>query len=172
MMKQRIARVSLIGMLIFGLLLGGQILYKNNWTNGQLAKDSRAISGILSAQVVTENGRQILEVKVDRVQNLEKVGEQLESIAGQRPIRFNDQRTPELENVLAQMEFPLQESVARGNFTEMQQKLQDLAVQAGVTLELSMDDEGIYVTLTKGEGQLVEVIERHAQGKFLKSVKQ
>ncbi|WP_434512685.1 hypothetical protein [Desulfitobacterium sp. AusDCA] len=169
MMKQRIARVSLIGMLIFGLLLGGQILYKNNWTNGQLVKDSRQISGVLSAQVVTENGQQILEVKVDHVQNLKKVGEQLENIAGQRPIRFNDQRTPELEKVLAQMEFPLQESVARGNFTEMQQKLQELADQAGVTLELSMDNEGIYLNLTKGQAQLVEVIERHAQGKFLES---
>ncbi|WP_425802319.1 hypothetical protein ACHOLT_15215 [Desulfitobacterium sp. Sab5] len=169
MMKQRIARVSLIGMLIFGLLLGGQILYKNNWTNGQLVKDSRQISGVLSAQVVTENGQQILEVKVDHVQNLKKVGEQLENIAGQRPIRFNDQRTPELEKVLAQMEFPLQESVARGNFTEMQRKLQELADQAGVTLELSMDNEGIYLNLTKGQAQLVEVIERHAQGKFLES---
>lgn len=172
MMKQRIARVSLIGILIFGLLLGGQILYRNNWTNGQLTKDSREISGVQSAQVLTENGRQILEVKVDHVQNLEKVGKQLESIAGQRPIRFNDQRTSELEKVLAQMEFPLQESVARGNFTEMQQKLQLLADQAGVTLELSMDDEGIYLNLTKGEAQLVEVIERHAQGKFLESERQ
>lgn len=172
MMRQRIARVSLSGILIFGLLLGGQILYKDIWTNGQLDKDSRQISGVLSAQVVSENGRQVLEVKTDHLQNLEKVGQQLESIAGQRPIRFNDQRSPELENVLAQMEFPLQESIARGNFTEMQQKLQDLADRAGVTIELSMDNEKIYLNLTKGEDQLVEVIERHAQGKFLESVKQ
>lgn len=172
MMKQRIARVSLTGILIFGLLLGCQILYKNVWTNGQLDKDSRQISGVLSAQVVSENGQQVLEVKTDHLQNLDKVGQQLESIAGQRPIRFMDQRSPELEKVLAQMEFPLQESVARGNFTEMQQKLQDLADQAGIKMELSMDSEEIYLNLTKGDAQLVEVLERHAQGKFLESVKQ
>lgn len=172
MMKQRIARVSLTGILIFGLLLGGQILYKNIWTNGQLDKDSRQISGVLSAQVVSENGQQVLEVKTDHLQNLDKVGQQLESIAGQRPIRFMDQRSPELEKVLAQMEFPLQESVARGNFTEMQQKLQDLAGQAGIKMELSMDSEEIYLNLTKGDAQLVEILERHAQGKFLESVKQ
>lgn len=172
MMKQRIARVSLTGILIFGLLLGGQILYKNIWTNGQLDKDSRRISGILSAQVVSENGQQVFEVKTDHLQNLDKVGQQLESIAGQRPIRFMDQRSPELEKVLAQMEFPLQESIARGNFTEMQQKLQDLADQAGIKMELSMDSEEIYLNLTKGDAQLVEVLERHAQGKFLESVKQ
>lgn len=171
MMKQRIARVSVIGILIFGLLLSGNILYNNNWINGQLAKDTHEISGVLSAQVVSENGRQILEVKTDHLQNLEKVGQQLKSIAGQRPIRFMDQRSPELEKVLAQMEFPLQESIARGNFTEMQQKLQGLADRAGVTMELSMDNEEIYLNLTKGEDQLVEVIERHAQGKFLESVK-
>lgn len=171
MMKQRIARVSVIGILIFGLLLSGNILYNNNWINGQLVKDTHEISGVLSAQVVSENGRQILEVKTDHLQNLDKVGQQLESIAGQRPIRFMDQRSPELEKVLAQMEFPLQESIARGNFTEMQQKLQGLADRAGVTMELSMDNEEIYLNLTKGEDQLVEVIERHAQGKFLESVK-
>lgn len=172
MTKQRIARISLVGILIFGLLLGGQIIYKKNWVDQQLAKESRQISGVLSAQVVSENSQSFIEVTTNYLQNLSKAGQQLEAIAGQRPIRFKDQRTPELEKLLAQMEFPLQEGIIRGNFTQMEQTVQQQAAQAGVTLDLSIDSEGIYVNLTQGQAQLLEVVERHAQGRFLPSISQ
>lgn len=169
MTKQRILRISLAGILIFGLLLGGQIIYKNNWVNGQLSKNSSQLSGVISAQVITDNHQKVLEVTTDHVQNLAKVGEQLEIIAGQYPIRLKDQRTPELEKLLNQMEFPIQEAMARGNYTQMEETLQQLASQTGVSLELSMDSEGIYVNLTQGQAQLLEVVERNGQHKFLSS---
>ncbi|HVJ49510.1 hypothetical protein [Desulfitobacterium sp.] len=172
MMKQRIARISLVGILIFGLLLGGQFIYKNNWVNGHLAKDSQQISGVLSAQVVSENGQQILEVTTDHLQNLAEVEQQLEKLAGQRPIRLKDQRTPELEKLLAKMEFPLQEGIARGDFVQMEQTLQQQAAQTGVTIDLSMNNEKIFLNLTQGQAQLLEVVERSTQGKFLASVSQ
>lgn len=172
MMKQRIMRISLGGILVFGLLLGGQILYKNNWVNGQLAQNSRQISGVISAQMTADNGHEVLEVTTNHVQNLAEVGQQLETLAGQHPIRLKDQRTLELEKLLAKMEFPLQEGIARGNFTQMEETLQQQASQAGVTLELSMDSEEIFLNLTQGQAQLLEVVERTGQGKFLPSVSQ
>ncbi|AHF06644.1 hypothetical protein DESME_05935 [Desulfitobacterium metallireducens DSM 15288] len=169
MMKQRILRISFVGILAFGLLLGGQILYRTNWVNGQLAQNSRQISGVISAQITAENGQKVLEVTTNHVQNLEKVGQQLETLAGENPIRLKDQRTPELERLMAKMEFPLQEGITQGNFTQMEETLQQQATQARVDLELSMNSEGIYVNLTQGQAQLLEVIERPGQGKFLPS---
>lgn len=172
MMKQKILRISLAGILVFGILLGGQILYSNNWVNGKLAQNSRQINGVILAQLTAENGQKVLEVTTNHVQNLERVKQQLETLAGQHPIRLKDQRTPELEKLLAKMEFPLQEGIALGNFTQMEATLQQQAAQAGVNLELAMDGEGIYVNLTQGQDQLLEVIERPGQGKFLPSVSQ
>lgn len=172
MTKQRMARISLVGIVIFGLLLSGQIIYKNNWIDGQLAKNSRQISGVQSAQVMSENGLQVLEVTTNHIQNLSNVSQQLENIAGKRPIRFKDQRNAELEKVFSQMEFPLQEGITRGNFTQMEQTLQQQAVQAGMTLNITMDSDAIYLTLTKGQAQLVQVVERHGQEKFLNSISQ
>jgi hypothetical protein len=172
MTKQRIMRISLVGILVFGLLLGGQILYRNNWVNSQLTQNSRQISGVVSAQIITDNGQKVLEVTTNHVQNLENVGQQLQALAGQQPIRLKDQRTPELEKLLAKMEFPLQEAITRGNFSQMEETLQQMASQAGVSLELSMDSKGIYVNLTQGEAQLLEVIQRTGQDKFLPSESQ
>lgn len=169
MMKQRILRISLVGILVFGLLVGGQILYRNNWVNGQLSQNSSQIGGVISAQVITDNNQKVLEVTTDQVQNLAKVGQQLEIIAGKYPIRLKDQRTPELESLLNQMKFPIEEAIARGNYTQMEETLQHLASQAEVSLELSMDSEGIYVNLTQGQAQLLEVVERNGQDKYLSS---
>ena len=70
------------------------------------------------------------------------------------------------------MQFALQEGMARGNFTEMAQNVRTQAEKAGVQLELEMDNDAIYVVLNQGDAQLIEVIERHGQVKFLPSEKQ
>ncbi|MEA4901262.1 hypothetical protein [Desulfitobacterium sp.] len=169
MMRQRIMRVSLVSILVFGLLLGGQIIYRNTYTNGQLNKNGRQIPGVVSAELISENGQKVLEVTTNHIEDFEKAGQQLETLAGEHPIRIKDQRTPELEKLMSQMQFSLQEGIVRGNFTQMEEMLQQLASQAGVTLELSMDSEGIYVNLTQGQAQLLEVVERPGQGKYLQS---
>lgn len=169
MTKQRVAVISLVGILVFSLLLGGQLIYKNKWVNGTLMQESQEIPGVISAQVVTRDGQSELQVKTGEVEDLQKVSLQLQKIAGKHPILFIDQRTKDLEQVFQQMQFPLQESIVRGNFTEMEQRIKELAQQSGVELSLTMDSEAIYLTLSKDQNQLVAVIERHGQGKFLPS---
>lgn len=169
MTKQRIALISLIGVLVFGLLLGGQLVYKNKWVNGTLTKESQQIQGVLSATIATYDGQSELVAQTSGIDNLQKTSLELQRISGMRPIRFVDQRTPELERTFQQMQFPIQEGIVRGNFTEMEQTLRVLADKNGAKMSLSMDNSAIYLTLTKEEGQLVAVLERHGQGIFLPS---
>ncbi len=169
MTKQRIALISLIGILVFGLLLGGQLVYKNKWVNGTLTKESQRIQGVLSAKIATYDGQSELVVQTSGIDNLQKASLELQRISGMRPIRFVDQRTPELENIFQKMQFPIQEGIVRGNFTEMEQTLRELADKNEVNLSLAMDNSAIYLTLTKEESQLVAVLERHGQGTFLQS---
>jgi len=70
------------------------------------------------------------------------------------------------------MQFALQEGLADGNFTGMQQKVKILADKAGIKLELEIDNDAIYVNLNQGNAQLLEVIERHGQVKYLPTQKQ
>ena len=168
MMKQRVAIISLSSLLVFGILLGGQILYQRNWQDAGLMQQSEKIPGVVSVRTVNLNsGQQELDVVTKNVANLRQTALQLEQVAGNRPIRLLDQRSPQLENLLDQMEFALQEGIARGNFTAMAATAQGEAAKAGAKLDLAMDSDNIYLTLDQGNAQLVEVLERHGQGHFL-----
>lgn len=167
MTKQRITLISLVGLLVLVLLLGGQILYKKNWIDANLLHSSQQIAGVQSAKIVEVNGQQELDVVTNNMTNLREATIKLEELAGKLPIRFLDQRDPQLTALFDQMQFALQEGIARGNFTEMEQIIKKQAQEAGVKLGFTMDNDNLYLTLTKGKSQLVEVLERHDQGQFL-----
>ncbi|MHB8127014.1 MAG: hypothetical protein ACYDEJ_15520 [Desulfitobacteriaceae bacterium] len=169
MTKQRIALISLVGLLVFGLLIVGHILYKKNWLEASMLKQSQQIPGVLSAKIVEVNRQQELDVETKQISDLPKTSKMLEKLAGNMPIRYFDQRNFELEQILNQMQFPLQESITKGNFTEMQGNVKTIAEKYEVQIDLNIDSDQIYLVLNKGEAQLVTVVERHSQTKFLSS---
>ncbi|WP_206811839.1 hypothetical protein [Paradesulfitobacterium ferrireducens] len=171
MTKQRLTLISVVGLLVFSLLFGGQFLYKKNWVDKSIQEQSRQIPGVISATVVQENGQQVLNVATKQIPDLHQAARDLLNLAGGRPIRLLDTRTPKLEQLLNQMQFALQEGVVRGNFTEMAQSVKDQAEKAGVKFDLTMDSDYIYLELNDQDGQLVTVLERRGQGLFLPSAK-
>ncbi len=167
MTKQRITLISLVGLLVFGLLIIGQIIYKKNWLDAPMLQQSQQISGVLSTKIVEVNGQQELDVVTRQMSDLPKTSEMLMKLAPGMPIRYFDQRDFKLEQILNQMQFALQESIIKGNFTEMERNVKSLAEKSGVQLDLDMDSDYLYLVLSKGEAQLVTVFERHNQAKFL-----
>lgn len=170
MTKQRIALISLIAIIVFGSLLGGELVYKKLWINDALSQETMKVHGISSAKMKSIDGKAELLVQTNLIDDLQKVSQQLLQIAGVNPIRLVDHRTPELVNLFQSMQFPIQEGIVNGNFSDMEASLKELAANAGVDLKLTMDNTAIYLTLTREEGQLVAVVERHDQGAFLPSV--
>ena len=170
MTKQRIALISLIAIIVFGSLLGGELVYKRVWINDALSQETMQVHGISSAKMKSIDGKTELLIQTNQIDDLQKVSQQLQQIAGVNPIRLVDRRTPELVNLFQSMQFPIQEGIENGNFSQMKLALQELADEAGVDINLTMDNAAIYLTLTREEGQLVAVIERHDQGAFLPSV--
>jgi TRAP-type uncharacterized transport system substrate-binding protein len=156
---------------VFGLLTGGQILYKKNWLDASVLQQSQEISGVLSAKIVEVNGQQELDVETGKITDLPGTSMMLEKLAGKMPIRYLDQRNDELEQILEQMQFSLQESIVRGNFPEMERNIKVIADNAGVQINLNVDSNNIYLVLNKGEAQLVAVLERNGQARFLTSCK-
>ncbi len=169
MTKERIKVISLVGLLVFGLLLSGRLIYNKKWVDANLIRQSQAIPGVVSVRVVDVGGRQEFDVVTSGVQDLATTSQALTKVAGKLPIRFLDQRNSTLEQVLQQMQFALQEGIARGNYTEMQVRVQEIGQKAGADVGLSMDSDGIYLTLTQGKYQLVSVLDRHGAGTFLPS---
>jgi len=135
-------------------------------------RQSQQISGVISAKVVNNNGLKEMDVVTNKMTNLRQASIGLQKLADNTPIRFFDQNNQALKKVSSQIQFALQEGLATGNFTGMEQKVRIQAEKAGAQLELEIDNDGIYVILNQGNAQLVEVIERHGQAKYLPTEKQ
>ncbi|AFM42117.1 hypothetical protein Desaci_3216 [Desulfosporosinus acidiphilus SJ4] len=169
MTKRRVLIISFVAVIIFGLLIGGKILYQKQWIDSSILTQSQKISGIVSVKTVQGDGQAELDVTTQHIANLRQVSLSLETIVGKEPIRYLDHRNASLTTLFDQMQFPIQEGITRGNFTEMQQSIQTMAKKAGVQVQLQMDSDNIYVLLEQGKAQLIEVVERHDQGQFLPS---
>lgn len=172
MVKQRILLISLVGFLIFGLLLGGKVVYQKKWQDVSIMTKSQEIPGVESAKIVNNEGQKELDVVTNKITNLRLAGVALQKLADNLPIRFFDQNNDALKKVFGQMQFALQEGITTGNFTGMEQTVRVQAEKAGVQLELEIDNNAIYVILNQGDAQLVEVIERHGQVNYLPTEKQ
>ncbi|MFZ3132337.1 MAG: hypothetical protein WA125_14890 [Desulfosporosinus sp.] len=170
--KQRILLISLVGFLIFGLLFGGKVVYQKKWQDVSVLRQSQQIPGVVSAKVVNNYGVKELDVVTNKLTNLRQASLALQKLADNLPIRFLDQNNDALKKVFGQMQFALQEGIAQGNFTEMEQNARVQAEKAGMQLELEIDNDAIYVILNQGDAQLLEVIERHGQVKYLPTEKQ
>ena len=170
--KQRILLISLVGFLIFGLLLGGKVVYQKKWLDVSLLRQSQQIPGVVSAKIVNNNGLKELDVVTNKLTNLRQASLALQKLAANLPIRFLDRNNEALKKVFGQMQFALQEGIAQGDFTGMEQKVRILAERAGIQLELEIDNDAIYVILNQGDAQLLEVIERHGHVKYLPTEKQ
>lgn len=170
--KQRILLISLVGFLIFGLLLGGKVVYQKKWQDVSVLRQSQQIPGVVSAKVANNNGLKELDVVTNKITNLRQASLALQKLADNLPIRFLDRSNDALKKVFGQIQFALQEGIAQGDFTGMEQKVRSQAERAGIQLELEIDNDAIYVILNQGEAQLLEVIERHGQVKYLSTEKQ
>jgi len=111
-------------------------------------------------------------VVTNKMTNLRLAGLALQELDDKLPIRYLDQNNDTLNELFGQMQFAIQEGMARGNFTEMAQNIRSQADKAGVQLELEIDNNALYVILNQEDAQLVEVIERHGQVKYLPTEKQ
>ncbi|MDP4126946.1 MAG: hypothetical protein Q8912_08395 [Bacillota bacterium] len=172
MTRQRILLISFVGILIFGLLLGGTFVYQKKWVDVSILRQSQQIPGVISAKTVENNGQKEMLVTTSHLSNLRTTSQSLEKLAGNLPIRYLDRTNDGLDKLYGQMQFALQEGISRGNFTEMELTVKKQAAEAGVQLILEMDSDAIYVVMNQGDAQLIEVIERHGQEKFLPSEKE
>lgn len=167
MTNRRILIISLVGFLIFALLLGGKVIYQKMWVDSSVLSQSQQIPGVVSAKIINNNSSKEMVVETDQLTNLRQASQELVEVANGVPIRFIDHRNESLEKIFGQIQFALQEGIVRGNFTEMAQNVRTQTEKEGVHLELEMDSNAIYVILNQDQAQLIEVIERNDQGKFL-----
>lgn len=82
MTNRRILLISLVGFLIFGLLLGGKFVYQKQWVDVTILSQSQEIPGVVSAKVESHNGLKEMVVKTNQITNLRQACQILKKVSG------------------------------------------------------------------------------------------
>ncbi|SMC77015.1 hypothetical protein [Sporomusa malonica] len=158
--------------LTLSVLFGGQLLWNKYAVANPINKAFLNIEGIESATVgrLNEQGKNSEQIKIyvklAHVTNLQKLyaemADRLKQVSGGREyeIIIQDNRTPELEQFYYSIHYQIQEAIFTGNFATMAERIESKANSAGVTTQMYVDTQNIYLKITKGTNEMYVVIVR------------
>ena len=169
----RIFKCFLAFIVTLFMLLVGQILWQNYGVNMPLEKSLQSIDGVKN--IVWNKNSKIaepaqIEVTLGNVANIQKTYKEIHQksgkVLGVRPynIIIKDNRTPELENIYNDINYYVQKAISDGDFPLLAQKTEDIAKQVGVSAEVFVDEQYVYIQLNKEDTSLYMVALRYSNG--------
>lgn len=160
--------VLLAALLTGALLFGGHFAYQRFATENPLYVAVLAQPGVKDFTVTESGSGYTLEINVGPVNDLKSTIEtvvQMIEAAGKAPvtaINITDNASRELSEVFYEMHFTLEEAAARGNFTQMKERADTIAQEAGVdTVRIQVADNQLYVQLCQDNHYLYRIINRN-----------
>jgi hypothetical protein len=153
------------------ILYIGQGIWQNYAVDLPLDKALNGIAGV--EKVSWESGNNISDavniyVKLNNTVNLQKSYEEINKTIKQTlknkryALEIKDNRSPELEDTYYGIHYYIQKSIVDGNFPLLEEKVEEKAAAAGAEAKLYVDDQNIYLQLTKSDSTLYAVVARHS----------
>ncbi|MDR3564909.1 MAG: hypothetical protein P4N59_26220 [Negativicutes bacterium] len=152
------------------VLIAGQLLWHQYAVAKPLDKGLQQVQGVEAANW-EEGGRNsdaaVLDVTLGGVENLQKtymaINDTARQALGRKAFRvvLRDHRSPELENLDYQIQYSVQEAMVSGNFTAMAAAVQKAAEGAKTAAKIYVDNQYVYIQLTKDRDALYTVVPRH-----------
>jgi hypothetical protein len=149
------------------LLFGAQFVYDRQAVDQPLVSIYHNVPGVEHVALQnTPSGLQV-DVHLGPVTNLREtylaLRNQVNTVLGGQHFQINliDARTPTLLGDFYQMNGVLEQGIATGQFVAMQQQVQRLGQQEGLTRASAIvDDHYVYVDLVQGKNYLYELLPR------------
>jgi hypothetical protein len=153
----------------FAILGGGQTIWQKFTVAKPLDATLLKIDGVEKA--IRENGDKKddpvkINVTLKNASNLQKTYTAIldgsKSVLGGKrfQVTIADTRTAELEQFEAMVQPHMQEAIATGAFTQMVNRIQELAATKGITAQIFIDSRYMYLQLTKDGAELYQVVPR------------
>lgn len=152
-------------------LYAGQALWRSYAVD--LPLDS-ALSGIDGVEKVTwDSGGNIndtveIDVILGNTANIEKtyneITEKIEEVLKNKNYELNikDNRTAELEQAYHDIHYYVQKAVVDGDFPLLSEKVDEKAAAAGASAEVYVDEQNIYVQISKAGSSLYSITARNS----------
>lgn len=162
----RIPVVIIIIVLVLAVLFGIQYIYHKINVEQPLFKLYSQTKAVQKFDIDNKSGSTIVNIDLKHTDNLGKTYQQIyqttANVLGKNGFKLNikDSRSPELESAYYDMQFIINEALVRGNFSQMENVIEEKAAQAGVTSRVFIDNQNIYIQLDKNKKYLYEVVPR------------
>ena len=162
-------RIGVLAVILtLAVLMGGQAAWNKYFVAQPLDKVFTGIDGVQKSS--WEEGKKDDAVQIyitlANAANFAKtygaIAEGAKGVLGAKPfrIRLTDSRTPELEQFYYKAHYHLQEAIQTGRFSDMADRVQALAREAGVTARIYVESKAVYVQLEKDGAQMYVVVTR------------
>jgi len=176
----RISVALLVFLGVFVLGMGAQYLHQRTQVISPLVERLLEIPGVLDVSVekglFRTGSRTLVILEVEQESSLGltfgPVYETLAEAGGEYVVYIQDspnlvyiQDSPNLEllRLFQDIQVAVEEAVMTGEFTRLGERVEEFAAEEGVTWELGVDRQFIYLTLSEGENTLRRVISRDRQ---------
>jgi hypothetical protein len=159
----------LLGILLsFGTLILGNWLYQQYLVKAPLGEALSQRPEIQDWSLQKDSRQTRLIIELGPVDNLQETCKFIHKTTRQYlgdegiEIVLADQRTPELKAVKYNLQFPLYEAIAQGNFTNLARLVNLEAEQAKLNQhQIFIDENYLYIQLFQDSAYLYEVVPRH-----------
>lgn len=171
MSHQNLKLSLIIGFALFILagLLGGQFLYEKYVVDGPLQQSVRQISQGNDVLIVKKDGKTIVKISPVPTGDLKALYQAILEKAEQEygsnvDIEFMDQSDEFLLSVWNDIQFPIYEGIATGEYTRMQEKSIKLLEDKNLQGNIKMDRHRIYIQLSHEDKYLYRVLQYSERG--------
>ena len=155
---------------VAGLYIG-QALWQNYAVDLPLDNALYGIDGV--EKVTWDNGNNVYDtisiyVTLNNTANIKKTYDEMSSKINQTlkgkeyTLRIEDNRSPELEQVYYDIHYFVQKAIIDGDFPLLEEKAQEKAGLAGAKAQVYVDENNVYLQLTKDNSSLYSVTVRYS----------
>lgn len=127
-----------------------------------LEANIRAVAGVKDADCFSKGRETIITVELAEESSFPRVAAGLQKILNDQgsraTVNWHQKPSAGLEEVRAKLNLVLAEAQWRHEFVLMQERLEGIALEAGLSYEVDVDESNIYLSLKEGEFALYETI--------------
>lgn len=160
----KVGLIAIVCTIVLGLLVGGTYLYNKLIIEKPLFKLYDNITEVKNFKIQKKGQNFEIIIELKETNNFQQTYRQLEEgttkILADKPfnIVIKDKRSKELEEVFGDSQLLIYESLVRGNFSEMAQKIKDSTLEKNVEAKVGIDRENIFIQMKKEDKYLYEII--------------
>lgn len=153
------------------LLYIGQAIWQNYAVDLPLDKALHDVTGV--EKVTWDDNSDMndvisIYVTLGGITNLQSTYEELsekieKTLKGNEfSLEIKDNRTTELDQAYYEIHYYIQKAIVDGDFPLLEEKVVEKASASGAAAKVYVDEQNIYLQMTKGNSSLYEVVVRHS----------